>query len=360
MKTYTTDPTHITRIISDKGDPNEILIKEFGTTFKAYRDKWNRAEQCILVQEYPLHLDFELTFACNLRCKMCVNTIPPHERGYKTEPSKSISFDTFREIIDEGVSQGLSAITLNGNNEPLLKEDLVCYIRYARESGVLDIMLHSNGLALTKEKSKELLEAGLTKIFFSLDAINKSTYEKIRIGGDFDQVMVNINYFLQLKKEMKKTLPITRVSFVENKINSSEFDQFIDYWKDKIDFFTIQSFCNTRMGRSNYQELEEMFRLPAHKYVPHTICAQPYQRLFIRNNGEVLPCCHWFSMEHPVGNIYEQSVKEIWNGERMKHFRSRVNAACELQSEVCRRCRKSSLPQDYPYEWKLEPLQEAM
>ncbi len=83
-------------------------------------------------------------------------------------------------------------------------------------------------------------------------------------------------------------------------------------------------------------------------------------RLFIRNNGEVLPCCHWFSMEHPVGNIYENSIKDIWMGEKMRRFRSGVNAKLERQPEVCRRCRKSSLPQDYPYEWKPEPLEEAM
>ena len=163
MKTYKIDPTHITKIISKKGDPNRMLAEIFGDKFRAYRDKWDQAEKCRLVQDYPLHLDFELSFACNLRCKMCVNTIPPEERGYKTEPSKFIAFEKFCEIIDDGIGNGLCAITLNGNNEPLLKNDLTRYIHYAKHAGVLDIMLHSNGFALTKQKSRELLETGLTK-----------------------------------------------------------------------------------------------------------------------------------------------------------------------------------------------------
>ena len=56
-------------------------------------------------------------------------------------------------------------------------------------------------------------DCGVTQLFFSIDAASKETYDKIRKGSDWDKVMKNINYFLDLKKKKGKKLPVTRVNF---------------------------------------------------------------------------------------------------------------------------------------------------
>jgi MoaA/NifB/PqqE/SkfB family radical SAM enzyme len=333
-------------LLSKKGDPHDILIKEIGEKFREYREKWDRSGKCILVQDFPLHLDFELSFKCNLRCKACVHSLPKEKKGKWGDPSKEFSYETYCHIIDEGAKYGLCSIDLNGICEPLLRRDLVNFISYASKKKILDIMFNTNALLLTKKRSEELLEAGLTRIMFSLDAIKESTYKKLRQGGNFLSVMNNIHCFLEMKKRLGKRLPITRVSFVVTKINHSDLDEFISYWKDYVDFLSIQSLSNPFIGTPYYYKAEKMLRSPVSKCDPNFICPQPYQRLYIRINGDVSPCCGgWNYSENVVGNIYQNSVYDIWNGQEMRKFRMFVNAEPKLQPIMCRKCRLSFNPE---------------
>jgi len=339
------DSTGISMLLSEKGDPHSILAKELGERFREYRERWDRAGKCVLVQEFPLHLDIELTFNCNLRCKMCIYALPKEKMKIWGDFSNSLSYQTFCRIIDEGAKYGLCSVDFNGTNEPLLQRNLAKFISYVKERGIIDIMFNTNAYALTKERSKELLEAGLTRIMFSLDAIKESTYKKIRVGSNFRRVMNNIHGFLVIKKKLRKRLPLTRVSFVDNKINHSELDEFISYWKDYVDFFSIQNFSNPFVDTPYYSKLEKMFRLTDSRCEPNFICPQPYQRLLIRNNGDVLPCCAWYGMLNVVGNIHQSSIYDIWNSRTMRKFRMMVNAHSKLQPLSCRRCRLSLQPQ---------------
>ena len=58
-------------------------------------------------------------------------------------------------------------------------------------------------------------------------------------------------------------------------------------------------------------------------------------------DGNVMPCCSGYGLELVVGNIYQDSISNIWNGKKMKEFRLAVNAKTEEQPEPCRKCRAS-------------------
>ena len=356
MRTIKNDTTNVTKILTEQGDPNLILINEIGPTFRAYREAWGRAERLELMQDFPLHLDFEIRYGCNLRCPMCVVSLSATERGELEHPQEHLNREQFRKLLEDGVRRGLRAVSLNGNNEPLLTPNLHEYVRAAKEAGVLDIMFHTNALLLTEDISAKLLDAGLTRIMFSLDAINKETYDRIRIGSDFGRVMCNINYFLELKRTRGLRLPLTRVSFVESKVNEDELAEFIAYWKDRVDFLTIQQFFNFFAGRKEAATVEKTFRIRRDQTTgkqavdPLMVkCPQPYQRLFVRNDGNVFACCSQFQEpENLMGNIHESSLHEIWNSERMREFRARTNASPDEQNAVCRKCRQSLAPMVVP------------
>jgi radical SAM protein with 4Fe4S-binding SPASM domain len=356
MQTIKNDTTNVTKILTERADPNQILIGEIGPSFRTYREAWGRAEQLELVQDFPLHLDFEIRYGCNLRCPMCVVSLSATERGDLEHPKDHIGLEQFRTMMADGVRRGLRAISLNGNNEPLLTPNLHEYVRAAKEAGVLDIMFHTNALLLSEEASENLLEAGLTRIMFSLDAITKETYDQIRIGSDFDRVMRNINYFLGRKKAMGRLLPLTRVSFVESKLNEHELVEFIDYWKGRVDFLTVQQFFNFFAGRKEAQEVERTFRIQRGRTAASGTtdplmakCPQPFQRLFVRNDGNVFACCSQFQEpENLMGNVHERSLQEIWNSERMRAFRRKTNALPKEQNAVCVKCRQSLAPMVAP------------
>lgn len=328
-------------------DPDRIIAAVVGKKYEEYRDKWKRAEDLVVVQRYPIHIDFELQFGCNLKCPHCILQINANEFActhpyHISKRNKKINFEKYIEIIREGVPYGLSSITLSVNNEPLLVPGLSKYINAAKKEGILDIILLTNAATLTKEMSSELLESGLTKIYFSLDAIKEETYKKVRTGGDYKKVMENIDYFLRLKRERRLKLPITRVSFVKNKINEAEEEEFVKYWEDKVDFVSVQAFVTPAYGYSTYPMHQQTFQIGNDELKNMGPCPQPYQRMTIYNDGSVHPCCHWYGAMLDMGNIHKESIYDIWNSRKMELFRTSANSKTVSEmAEACRICREA-------------------
>ena len=341
------DPLKVAQIVSKGEDPADLLSRIKGQQFREYRNRWNQSCAGELVQNYPIHLDMEITGGCNLNCGMCINAVPMDERRFVHRPGGTISLQTFKRILNDGVPRGLSSITLNGNNEPLLCPNIVDYVIAANTAGVMDIMLHTNANLLHLELAKALLDAGLTRIYFSIDAITPETYSQVRIGGDFDKVMQNIHSFLEIKKKKKIRFPITRVSFVETKKNMHERKNFVSYWESIVDFVVVQSYNSPFVDTSVYFEKEGEYRIEDNTRKSSFFrCPQPFQRLFIRNNGDVHPCCTWYGYDMIIGNIYETELSEIFNNQLMTDLRERVNQPQYMQPQSCRRCRTSIIACD--------------
>lgn len=310
----------------------KILEKRLGHEVSKYRDEWNSAGSVDL--PYPLHLNIELNFGCNLKCAFCPHSLPIAEWSYDPAPGKRISFDKYCEIIDEGASMGLKSVCLNGNNEPLVKKDIDKYIRYAVSKGILEVSLHTNALLLDEEMSKKIADSGLTIIMFSIDAFAADTYEKIRGSKEYDRVMHNIDNFLK----MKGNLPLTKVSFVKNKVNEDEVEEFVSYWEKRVDKIEIQSFSNLFIGHPLCDEKSDKFHL---EDVSMGDCYDPWRRLSIQNNGNVFPCCSTYGNEVVVGNIYNNSILEMWNSKKFREIRDRINN--DNQPYGCKKCRNSLL-----------------
>ena len=201
---------------------DKYLISVYGERYRKYRDLWNKAGENGGASDYPLHLNFELNYGCNFKCKGCIFYVPMKDRAWQTDPKLTIPFDKYCEIIDEGAANDLYSIALNGWNEPLLKEDLVRYVNYARERNIMDISLHTNGLLLNEKKRKELLNSGLTSIMISVDAFKNDTYKKIYQVDKLDTIVSNVLDLIELREKMNKKLPLIRVSFIKTEVSKNE------------------------------------------------------------------------------------------------------------------------------------------
>ena len=320
--------------------PYKILERQLGPSVGNYRKKWHLAGEGKLELEYPLHLNIELVYGCNLECGFCAYSRSTQNRKNNARRGKRISFEKYCEIVDDGVEHGLCAIALNGYNEPLTQRDIAKYVEYARKAGIVDVSLHTNATLLTGPVAQSLIDADMSIIMFSIDAFTKETYEKIRKGAVYEEMMANIERFLELKKASAKVLPLTRVSFVKNKVNRHELDAFIAFWGEKVDYIMLQGFNNPLVDDRGHTEMHAEYHLDD---APFTKCFQPYQRLFVASNGDVLPCCSYYGLSMPVGNIYEGSIYNIWNCEEMKELRTKVNRdACEIP-KPCQKCRRGSV-----------------
>ena len=316
----------------------KTLQEKLGSKLIDYRNNWEKAGNGEFLPKFPLHLNFELNFGCNLRCNFCPYSLPLEEWSYNVEPSKKISFKQYSRIIDEGDKHGLCSVSLNGNNEPLLNKKIIKFIKYAKNSSILEISFHTNGFLLTEDLSKDIIESGLTSIMFSIDSFSEETYKMVRNSDGYKKVLENINNFLRIKKDMNKEFPFVRVSFVKNKINYKEVDNFIGYWEKKSDGIEMQAFGNLFIGHNKYYEINNLFHLE-NNYLEK--CYEPWRRLSIQNSGKVFPCCSTYGNEVIIGDICDNSIYEIWNGEKMKELRKSINS--EKEDTGCVRCKASGL-----------------
>lgn len=337
------DSSEISELISLQGDPHQIIADEIGPAFSEYRNNWEEAVHFRKKLPYPLHIDFEISFQCNLRCQMCVMGLPKEDRVRYGDPKKKLDFKAFKTIIDEGVQLGLKSVGFNGLNEPLLERDLIKWIKYAKEKRVIDIMFNTNGLLLNESTAREFILSGLTRMMISIDAATPETYGKIRRGGDFYVVKQNIENFINIRRSLKRRLPILRVAFVKMKNNIHELEKFKQMWQNKVDFLSIQTFTNPLVPGEKYYEDYEKFHLEQKEGKKTDFkCPQPWVRLMVRYNGDINPCCGVQGPKLVFGNIYTDNIEKIWNSRKMKFIRD-IHANGEYKkNKICKLCAESS------------------
>ena len=89
-------------------------------------------------------------------------------------------------------------------------------------------------------------------------------------------------------------------------------------WKDRIPtYIPITDLTDKQQHRLIHSE---------------SFCMIPWTHLHGWPDGRAYPCCLGLG-EHPVGNLKQQTMKEIWNGEPMKEMRRNM-----LEDKPCKEC----------------------
>ena len=328
---------------SDPADYIYEAYKELSETdaknFLEYRKNW-KASLNLQEFDFPLYLMTEQTFSCNFTCPQCILGNKEEQKKYET-PERLLPLSLFHKIIDEGSKYGCRSLSVHYINEPLLVSDLPERIAYARKKGFLDIHLVTNAQLLTEKKSRELIESGVTRVMVSIDANTKETFEKLRPGGTFEKVKQNLINFMKIRNSLGLKLPVVRVSFVAQEDNIHELEDFKKFWSGIVDYIHIQSF------QKPYEDAKDS-RLSENNSIPDQIfkCDQPFNRIVIRADGTVLPCCSFNAFELPVGNVSDsqmyninnETIYDVWNSKKMKDLRKVHYEGRYKEIDACKKC----------------------
>lgn len=318
--------------------------ENYSEEFKEYRQKFELANKRKYLGEFPLSIEIEATYYCNLKCPYCPRFVNP---GQRTD--KHMSEDLWKKILDECEENKLPSILMDHEAESLMNPRIFDMISEAKEAGIMDIWLHSNANLLKSEWAEKLIDNGLTKINFSIDASTPETYEKLRVGGDFEKVKKNIKEFLRLKNHKKAHYLRVRVSFCEQEENMNEKKSFYSTWKDEegINLITFQD-C---IDFSGFEKPDEELQLDEEslekKYASDEPfhCSQPWEMPIIEAEGNVIPCgqpVREHNKDFILGNILEgDTIKSCWNGEKMTALRELHDRGEWYKNPMCRVCVKS-------------------
>jgi radical SAM protein with 4Fe4S-binding SPASM domain len=312
----------------------ETLTKLKGEEFVNYREKWDKVNSFELETDFPMFLQIEPNYKCNYRCPMCTQGDPKliEKFGYEG----GLTTKDIKKILDEAQLYNCPSVAMYGDNEPFLIKNITDWFALARDAGFLDIMAISNGSVMTESLAERILDSGLTRLRFSIDAVTPETYAKIRIGGEFTRTMRNIEMFLNARARRGSKLPQVGVNFVKMSVNQHELGPFMKRWEDVVDFIVVQDFMKPDIDR-DYQELDVGNR-PS---VDNFRCTQPWQRLYIRGNGDVTVCCAQFNSYLVIGNIKDDSLYKLWNSKKMKDFRLMHKEGRYYENPVCLKCSKA-------------------
>ena len=313
---------------------NEIIYsreweKDRSPEYFEYRKNWSEYPNKRFVSEFPLHLDIETTDLCNLKCPMCSRTIMDDKKtGEHLTKNKYITKDEYIDIIDQASKYGVKSIKLQYLGEPLMHPDIIFQVAYAKEKGILDVMLNTNAVLLSKQMSKDLLEAGLDKLFVSYDAVNPKLYAQQRVGTTMGKVIDNIYNFIQLRNKISPRTFI-RLSMVmyPDKVWQDQFNAMKVMWDGLVD----------ALGYGIFNERDKFKKFEFNK-VDGFVCEQIFQRMFLKCNGKVTICCTDEHNAFDIGNWREEKLYDLWNSDKYKSIReNHINNNYD-KYDTCRKC----------------------
>jgi len=318
---------------------------EFGHVFKTdkwikYRYAWDDYPKNNLVGQVPLQIDLFAVDACNLKCPMC-----PRHSAWNSEKKGYMDSETIYKIIDEAGEKGLMAFNFGGLGEPTVHPDHVNFLKYAKEKGVIDVNMHTNGTRLNEKRSKAIVESGVDRIVISLDSAVKETYEKIRVGATFEKVYSEAEKFIELRNKYAKQdeygdlHPHIKVNFINmNEDDDRELNYFVDRWKDKANRIGVLRYIDFECYE---EEHEKLVHIDNYYQIQDFSCGELWRRLAIWSCGTATICFRDFNQLCSVGNIHEQSIEEIWNGEKMNYYRDLHLNGNYKSIPMCKNCPNS-------------------
>lgn len=317
---------------------------DYSTEFKEYRRKFELAVQRKYHGDFPLSIEIEATYYCNLKCPFCPRFVNPGERA-----DKHMSEELWKKILDECKENKLPSLLMDHEAESLMNPRIFDMIKEAKEIGIMDIWLHSNANLLKREWAEKLIDNGLTKINFSIDASTPDTYDKLRVGGNFEKVRKNIKDFLEVKNQKKAHHLRVRVSFCEQKENFNEKKSFFSSWKDEsgINMITFQDCVDFSGFEKPDEDLQLDEKSLEKKYASEEPfhCSQPWEMPIIEAEGNVIPCgapVREHNKDFILGNLLQgDTIKSCWNGAKMAELRELHNKGEWYKNPMCRVCVKS-------------------
>lgn len=317
------------------GDINEYITSLKGETFAIYRKRWQQVTKMQKETDFPLFLVFETFFKCNLKCIMCIHSAP-HKTRYAYEGA--LPLEKFKEIITEAAQYRCPSFTIAGTSEPLLDTRIAEMIEFAGKSGFIDTMINTNATLLTEETARGLIKAGLVRLRIGFDGATAKTYEKIRIGASYEKVKNNILNFIEIRNKMNSRFPVVRINCVQLSANEVEIKEFIKFWKPIVDYVSIQRY---KPHELTPERSWKQMGIGGNSSLKNIKCSQPFERVYIRGNGDVHACC---SMVYgpKVGNVFEKSIYEIWNSKEMKNLRMRLKRGELDKIPTCRQCMQNT------------------
>jgi radical SAM protein with 4Fe4S-binding SPASM domain len=207
-------------------------------------------------------------------------------------------------------------------------------IKYIKTKGI-GVNLTTNGGLFNETKIQGLLEAGINSsdyITFSILGFSKEVHENVMRGISHDKVLRNVYKFIEMRKKLGINGPVIGIVFYAMPENEKEQKDFFEFWRSKVDH--VQVVGKVSQSFANFKKMEELAKIP----IRNRTCKNIWERMTIYWNGDVVLCCEDVGGATNVGNLKNESIKEIWNSKKLKGIRALHRNGKFSSIPLCKRC----------------------
>lgn len=324
---------------------------------------------------------------CNLHCKMCDVGTKNLESNFAqnlvgTHPI-NMPLVLIKKIIDEISNFYPKSKLAYAFTEPLVYPHVIESLEYANQKKIYTT-LTTNALTLN-QKAVELSEVNLDELFVSLDGPeiihneirgHKKSFQKALSGikklteqTHVPKITVicaitewNIGHLFSFLSELR-SLPIKEVAFMHTQFNTlksadlhnqSQWGKSYPSTESNMDYINFENMDLKTLSKeilkikstqhpfsiyfspeiSTEKELNTYYK--EHQTFIGKSCNAVYTNMMIKSDGSVIPA-HGRCYNLEIGNVYKNSLKEIWNSSVISKFRNDLKLAGGL-FPGCSRC----------------------
>ena len=299
--------------------------------------KRNKLEEVIPLST-PYTLAIDPSNLCNFQCNFCAIQYKKEEKlPFKKQLMENKLFEKIIDDITE-FPKRLKVLRINGQGEPLLNPNLPDMITYAKEKNVADfIEIITNGSCLNKELNQKLVDSGVNRIRISIEALDEKGYEEITGRKiNFSEFIDNIRDLHERSGECEIYCKIVDIAVPTEKDKNTFFEMFgnicdrifidsvIPLWSDFDELSEKVIIGNRGMHGQNVKDVN--------------VCPYPFYSLIVNSDGEVTVCCADWKRKLVVGDLKQQSMIKIWNGDKLRNFWITMLDGKKNSFQMCQKC----------------------
>jgi len=275
-------------------ETRNLQMEEKIVKYEEYKRQFDYLNNYVeaLWRQKPLFalIEIETYNRCNGVCEFCPVSVKNESR-----PEYKMSEVTFEKIVNELAEiDWHGCLCLYSNNEPFLDERIVRFSRMVREKVPhAKTHLYSNGTCLTMDKFVEIIDY--------LDEL----------------IIDNYNQQLELIPPVKK------------------IKEYCEIHPELIDKVTIVLRNPKEILEARGGDAPNRKNTPV---VKEAKCIYPFRQMVIRPDGKVSLCCNDALGKYTLGDVNENTLVEIWYGEKYGKIREMMYKEGRAALEVCSRC----------------------
>lgn len=274
----------------------------------------------------------EITNVCNLSCNFC----PKTKRKYKFMDKKEFNY-----ILNQ-VNPFTEHIYLHLMGEPLLNENIEYFLEESFKSGI-HVNLTTNGTLLKNFGDKLIKAKALRQVNISLHSFeaNKKTVKLEEYLKDVSNFIINARE----KSDIICAIRLWNMDSNELKGENNLNKEILKILEEnlKFDFSLSEKLQETnriKLKEKLYLNMAQKFNWPDIKIDAlgeEVFCHGLRNQIGILVDGTVVPCCLDSDGNLSLGNVFEEPLKEILEGERATNIYNGFSRRVAVE-DLCKKC----------------------